>query len=1515
MANTVNDVMNVIASPDYGIKNIAGTNQEILAILQGTHNSKNNIHAIVDDVRSLLQKLVSVATEKKPIEIGDKSQKINPKNIQDILDETKNIRKSIDNLTKTILKQSVKGSPAIAKLSDKASQKVADAMVKNMQNQSKGGGMSALVDAFNKLKDISLKDIIIGNKKLKLITKIFDKAKKDLKINDKDFKSIVKLINASPEIINSLSKISKNVNKIIKDNIIGKLSFILIGKDSILSLSGVLRKNEKFFDKANKITITIKELTISLNTIMRKLLFTSLLAKMISDKDIDKIETSLNRIIEISKTIIQNKKSIDTAAKTKSLKEFAAILNKTMMKLFFAAIWSKNISDKNIDTIELSICKIIDISKILVKNKKDIDTAAKTKTLKEFAAILNKTMMKLFFTSLWAKNISDKNINTIELSIYKLIDISKILVKNKKDIESGIKPAKLVGELSSALNKSMRKLFFASLWAKMISNKGIDNIGTTLNKIFTVSKKLIKNKKDIESGTKVAKKVTTLSGNLLVTSIYLTIAAVTAIPALLGAKLLSKMVNTIIPIAKKLSKNNKHITNAAGSAIILTAFTGLMAVSSLFLATIAVTGIPALLGAKLLDWTIDIIVPIAKKLSRNNKHIAKAVGSAIILTAFSGLMAITSLILASIAKRGPEALLGSIFTLGFVAVNVITFAILSKASSFIIKGAIVMAIMSISLLIYGVALGKVADATKDMSWKQLGMLGTFTVGLGLSLAILGIPAVSPFILMGSVVMAAMGASLLIYGIALGKVADATKDMSWKQLGMLGTITVGLGLSLAALGVPIVAPFVLLGAGVLTAMGLSLNIFASSLKIISDMGEVPTKTLNQTLNAMKLLKNFFEKNSLSLKAVKAAKRYKKMMKPFGNTIKHLVKLKKLGSVPLKLVHQTLNAMKVIAVFYEENQISKKTIKQAKRYKKMMKPFGNTIKHLVKLKKLGSVPLKLVQQTLNAMKVIGNYYTDNPISSKTIKQAKRYKKMMKPFGKTIKYFFKLKELGSIPLKLVHQTLNAMSAIANYYEENPISRKAIKQAKRYKKMMKPFGKTLKYFVKLKEMGGIPMKLIYQTLNGMTAIANYYENNEISKNAIKQAHRYKQMLKPFGYTIENLAKLKDMGNIPLGLIHQALNAISVISEFYLKRDVDFAGGIKASLGATLITNMVSGFGKAVKYFKELKDLQTVPTKAIESIVIAMGDICKFYDNVKFSNFIELKTKFSEIIVDKFTTMAKKIQDKFTNIKEINHAAVTSIVNACNSIIDFYSYRIFYASENKVQEINSIVEKFSNTAKLVKDKIQGYDKTDFTSVKYAVKSMKKIIKFLKYNTLNSRQQKRATQNISLLKGMASAMSNLIKINPSSLSSIGDALSNALGGVNTVDLGQVQAVTNMFNAFNGINKSENIINKFTESVKEFTTTCKNLMDAMNYNTDAINNMDTSGTNNSTPYAIRENNIIEIGTDNTTKKNNGVCITNVDEIARTIAEKINGVLSVDVPDTQVQLLINGTGGNEWTISRY
>ena len=94
------------------------------------------------------------------------------------------------------------------------------------------------------------------------------------------------------------------------------------------------------------------------------------------------------------------------------------------------------------------------------------------------------------------------------------------------------------------------------------------------------------------------------------------------------------------------------------------------------------------------------------------------------------------------------------------------------------------------------------------------------------------------------------------------------------------------------------------------------------------------------------------------------------------------------------------------------------------------------------------------------------------------------------------------------------------------------------------------------------------------------------------------------------------------------------------------------------------------------------------------------------------------------------------------------------------------------------------------------------------------------------------------------------------------------------------------------------------------------------NTDAINGMETPRRNNNDVGSIwgklREKVGDFVNPDYIYKeeeKTNGVRIVNVDELAINIAERINGAISIDVPDTQVQLLINGTGGNEWTITKY
>ena len=1094
MANTVNDVMNVIASPDYGIKNIAGTNQEILAILSGTQNSKNNIHAIVDDIKNLLQTLVNASTEKKPIEIDNKSTKINRKHIQDILDETKGIRKAIDNLTKAFEKQNGKTNfPTIAKLTDKASQKVADAMISNIDKQNKGGGISTLVDAFTKLKNISLKDIIIGNQKVKLIGKIFKNAKKDLNIDEKDLNSVIKLINAAPKMMSALLKSSWKATIIVKNNVIEKLNDILVGKKSILSISKTLQKNEKIFDNANKVTKSIKELAIS-------------------------------------------------------------------------------------------------------------------------------------------------------------------------------------------FNKALKKIVSAGLWAKL-SNVAIANIDTMLDNLIAISKKLAKNKKNIDVGTKTAKDITVFIGNLMITSIFLTASIVTTAAGILGALLLGVLVNTLVPIAKTLSKNNRNIK--------------------------------------------------------------KAVKTAFIFTTFTGIMLVTSLILTNVAENGKNALLGALVVAGVVAVNIFTFKILNKATKNILLGAVTLAIMSGSLILFGIALNKITQSTKDVSWKQFGMIAAFMGTFALATALIGVPVIAGLIAIGSIALSAMSVSLIFFASSLGEISKSTKNLDIQKVKDVAKSMRILSRNVALMA--LMLPAVGIGAITLGIMNGVLHSFVKSLKIIDDMGGVPTKLTNEVINAMKLVGDFFKKNTLSLKAIRNARLYKKTLRPFTSAARHLAKLNKTGSVPINLVYDTLDAMKVIA----------------------------------------------------------NYYADNPISKSTIKQAKIYKRILRPFGKTIGHLAKLKELGEIPLRLVYQTLDVMTIITNYYKDNPIEKSAIKNAKKYKRLIRPFGKT----------------------------------------------------------IGHLSKLKKMGEIPLNLVSQALEAISMITKFYQNQK---SGGWKerreAKKSAEMITKVVSSFGVAVNALKDLGDLKSIPSDSIQGIIDAISNIAWYYDTVHFGNNIKLKSKLTELIVNKFTIMAKNIQDKFDGIKSI----------------------------------------------------------DYKSVKLAVKSMATILKFLKKNTLNAIQRKRAEANLSILKSMASVMSSISNINSINISSIGDALSTTLGEVKTIDISRVQAVTDMFNAFNGINKSKNIINKFTESVKEFTEACKGLMEAMSYNTDAINGMDTSSNSDGSIFSDLRQNINDyngIENNNTENKSNGIRIANVDEIANSIATKINSSLSLDIPDTQVQLLINGSGGNEWTISRY
>ena len=1274
MANTVNDVMNVIASPDYGIKNIAGTNQEILAILNGTHNSKNNIHTIVNDIKNLLQTLVETTTKKKPIEVGNKSSKINQKNIQDILDETKGIRKSIDSLAKILEKQGGKNMPTVAKLSDKSSQKVADAMIKDLEKQKKGGGLSTMIDAFRKLKDISLKDIIFGNIKVKKIAKVFKNAEKDLKIKGKDLDAIIKLINAAPEMLKALSRVNWRIDMIIKKDVIKKLSNIFVGESSLLTLSQSILDNKKTFEKANKATKSIKELAL-------------------------------------------------------------------------------------------------------------------------------------------------------------------------------------------ALSKAMKKMFFASLWAKF-ADGGIKSISIMLDKLLPLSQKLSKNEKNIKNSAKVASKLTILIGNILATSIFLSATALIGIPAILGAMVVSVLVDSLTSIAKKMSKNNKRMTKAIGASISFIVFTGFMALASLALTAIASNGVPALLG--------------------------------------------------------------SLVVLGIVSVNAITFKILSKFKKDILIGSVMMAIMSVSLLLFGIALGKITKATENVTFKQIAIIASMTLLLGGAVALLGIPAVSPFIILGTITMAVMSIGLLVFGIALDKLSKATEKLKFSQILVVSGSILVLGLATSIAG--LLSGPIVLGAAAIAVLSFALNPFLKSLYMISktteklkmtDIGLVASSMgiLGLAVSGMAILTIPIGMGAVALGAM-------------GSTLYQFVKSLKMisdmGTIPEKEVKTVINVMKTVGNFFKKNALKFKAVKSAKKYQQIMRPFGKAINHLVKLKKLGnSIPLDLVQQSLDAMREIGKYFKDNDIDKSTIDAAKRYKKMLRPFGKTIGFLSKLKDLGTIPMELVNGTLDIMKAISNYYINNPVEKTAIKTAKKYKKIMRPFGKTIGFLSKLKEIGTIPMELVNGALDIMKVISNYYIDNPVERKAIKTAKKYKKIMRPFGKTIGFLSKLKDLGTIPMKLVKGALKVMSVVVKYYTKQDLSGSEGRKAKRSAKIISKIVSSFGVAVEALKTLSELKSLPISAVKDTIFAIDYITLFYQSSDFDGGdVETKSEFIKIAVNKFTNTAKEIQDSFTDIKKVDHISISSIVSACRSIVNFYARTQFSIKFSKVVKMNKAVKSFAKNAKRFKESIGDYSEKEYNSVVLTIKSMKNILNFFKKNSLNDKQTQKAKGSISLLSGMADTLMNITKVNPSDITSVGDSLTNALGGIQSIDMSQVQAVTNMFNAFKDINKSENVINKFAENVKNFTEACKDLKEAMYSNTDALNNIDTSNEkqNDISIWDKLKNKVDGFigGNENnyiTSDQNVGIRIANVDELAKTIAEKINGTLSVDMPDTQIQLLINGTGGNEWTISRY
>ena len=194
-----------------------------------------------------------------------------------------------------------------------------------------------------------------------------------------------------------------------------------------------------------------------------------------------------------------------------------------------------------------------------------------------------------------------------------------------------------------------------------------------------------------------------------------------------------------------------------------------------------------------------------------------AMGAAMVLLGF-GLM-ITYSAVEDVDWKEFGIMLLSILLLGVI------FSAAGLAIGLILPGAIAMAAMGAALVLIGFGLMATYNAVEDVDWKEFGIMLLSILLLGVIFSAIGIA--SPLIIIGSAAVITMGASLILFGLGLMVALNATKETKIEDVGIMVALIGGLAIAYALVGV--LSENIIIGSVAIIAMGASLIIFALGLK--------------------------------------------------------------------------------------------------------------------------------------------------------------------------------------------------------------------------------------------------------------------------------------------------------------------------------------------------------------------------------------------------------------------------------------------------------------------------------------------------------------------------------------------------------------------------------------------------------------------------------------------------------------------------------------------------------------
>ena len=435
--------------------------------------------------------------------------------------------------------------------------------------------------------------------------------------------------------------------------------------------------------------------------------------------------------------------------------------------------------------------------------------------------------------------------------------------------------------------------------------------------------------------------------------------------------------------------------------------------------------------------------------------------------------------------------------------------------------------------------------------------------------------------------------------------------------------------------------------------------------------------------------------------------------------------------------------------------------------------------------------------------------------------------------------------------------------------------------------------------------------------------------KNAVKNANSLLKIAKP----INKLGKaLKNFNDVAPDSIEKAMKSIEKISEFFFgengisKYSTNFFKRIKSKAEANTISK-ISGCMHNLAY--GLKTFNDVAPDSIEKAMSAIEKIA-FYFFSPDSKLNKMNTGWAKRRKAKKTADAigviadsmYKVSQALKDFQEVGGKVIDRMIESIDKIVKCFfkdmggvkSTWVAWMLGNSMEYVADAIKYFDEETKNVdtkkmKDNIEaigvvssevfGKWKSEYAdSAKEIYSSMKLLTK--SFDDVGRNYRKNLNTTRKLFKQMS---------NPSFVAAGNTLRSTAtfVRAVNTVDMEKASSLTDMFKSFASLGKTSNIFSSFDKRVKQFTDACIKLVNAINGNTDAINNSEEE-------VVVKD----ASGEEKTVKRKDAelmpkqMMILNVDDLAMAIADQLNS-LNVDC-DANINLQINNESGNEWRISR-